>query len=405
MLNRPRHNYKQKPLVIVQGGATQFDGPFYRFLEQQGQLSVAVYYTNSATAFHPYDPELSRESEWNHDIHSGYRFEIYPRSILRRTQTSISILLSRPGLIILSGWRSADNLMILLGAFLMRVPVGIRLDNTLKCNDGRTSRSRLRTFVLRGLLKLFATGHPVGTLASEYLQFNGFDSRRIFPFPYLVDSDLLSGLCKQSRVRRTAIRADHGIEPEAFVFLGVMKFVEREDPRTLVEAFLELIGNRSHGVPAHLILVGDGELRSQIEARIREKKALNIHLPGYVAYTRLPGFFAISDVLIHTARRESWGVTVNEAIVCDLPVLAADTVGSGQDLIEEGVNGFTFPAGDSQALAACMRRILEEPGLSDSLKANCHTPANLEHFTYPATQEALRSAIDFVSRHNGASKA
>jgi len=405
MSHKPRHNDKLKALVIVQGGATQFDGPFYRFLEQEGQLSVAVYYTNSAMAFHPYDPELSRESEWDHDVHSGYRFKVYPKSMLRRVQTSLTIVLNRPGLIILSGWRSADNLMILLTALLMRVPVGIRLDNTLKCNEGRTSRSRLRTFLLRSLLKLFATGHPVGTLASEYLQFNGFDSRRIFLFPYLVDSDLLTGLCRQSRVRRISMREEYGIEPGAFVFLGVMKFVEREDPRTLVEAFQELMADQSHKVAAHLILVGDGELRPQIEAWIHEKKVRNIHLPGYVAYTRLPGFFAISDVLIHTATRESWGVTVNEAIVCDLPVLAADTVGSGRDLIEEGVNGFTFPAGDSRALAECMRRILEEPGLSDSLKANCQTPARLEHFTYSATQKALGSAIAFVSAHNGASQA
>ena len=44
-----------------------------------------------------------------------------------------------------------------------------------------------------------------------------------------------------------------------------------------------------------------------------------------------------------------------------LPVIASDQVGAAKDLIRDGENGFTFPSGDIQALAARIHQIIELP--------------------------------------------
>jgi len=54
---------------------------------------------------------------------------------------------------------------------------------------------------------------------------------------------------------------------------------------------------------------------------------------------------------------------VNQALGAGLPVVCSDAVGAAYDLVEEEVNGVTFPAGDVDALTAALARFLEEPEL------------------------------------------
>lgn len=381
-------------LVVVQAKATQFDGPFFRYLTNEGSFRLEVYFTSSPDAVQPFDPELGLRPDWNQDVISGYSFHVFPDGLYGRIRTSSEIFSKRPDLIILSGWRSFDNLLVLFLAHLLGVPVGIRADNCELVQAGGGVKRRLRCFVRNRLLGLFTTGHPVGTLSGAYMTEGGMDPSRLFPFPYLVDQAFLTQHHSLAQATRNRLRAIHGISPQDFVVLGVMKFVEREDPITLLRAF-SLLDRRQTGV--HLILVGDGPLRESIEQFLLAEKLGNVTLPGYAPYRSLPDFFAEADVLVHTARQESWGVTVNEALVCGLPVLAADTVGSSVDLIEAGVNGFVFPCGDAATLGSLLERLRLEPLLLESLKGGCQESARLQRFTYASTLESLNGALHAAS--------
>ena len=80
------------------------------------------------------------------------------------------------------------------------------------------------------------------------------------------------------------------------------------------------------------------------------------------------------------SRYDGWGVVVNQAIGAGLPVICSDAVGAGHDLVEAGVNGLRFPAGDVAALRGCMERFAAEPGLAarwgaaSRAKADAWTP-------------------------------
>jgi len=62
------------------------------------------------------------------------------------------------------------------------------------------------------------------------------------------------------------------------VFLGIMKFSEREDPITLLQSYHK-VSEKVDGI--HLILVGDGPLRSKISAYIHDNGLKDITMPGY----------------------------------------------------------------------------------------------------------------------------
>ena len=399
-------------LVIIQARATQFDGPFYKYLAEAGRFTFRVYFTETADALRPYDPEISRHPDWSSDTVSGYPYSVFPVGVPARLRMCLSIVTARPSLIIVSGWRSFEGCLILLLANFVRIPVGLRADNCLP-PDGAKPTPLLKRLARACLFRLFTTGHPVGTLAAEYMISCGLDRSRLFEFPYLVDRDSLTRLNQSALRDRRSVRANLRIQPDDFVIVGVMKFVDREDPLTLVRAFSSLqsmlreasdrVGKTDAGGSAlrkpnrcHLILIGDGPLRSEIEELISTEDADLVHMPGYVSYGSLPSYFAISDVLVHSAKGESWGVTVNEALVCGLPVIAADSVGSTVDLIESGVNGFTFPSGNSPALAELLKTLLRKPELVTEMKAASMRPKALSRFTSNSTANSLASALDFA---------
>ena len=173
---------------------------------------------------------------------------------------------------------------------------------------------------------------------------------------------------------------------------AVMKFSDREDPLTLVNAFKKVHEN----MPAvSLLLVGDGPLRKQVEEAAGNLLGNSIVLPGYQDYAMLPSAYAASDLFVHTARG-AWEVSVNEALACGLPVVTSDAVGSALELIIPGGFGYTFKHGNVNELVQRMISVLNDPQLL--ARAREQGLKSLEPWQYPATAERLRLAMSFAKR-------
>jgi 1,2-diacylglycerol 3-alpha-glucosyltransferase len=92
-----------------------------------------------------------------------------------------------------------------------------------------------------------------------------------------------------------------------------------------------------------LVVCGDGDLRPRLHALARELGLeQRVHWPGFVQYPDLPVYYALADAFILASTIEPWGLVVNEAMACGLPVLVSDRCGCAPDLVPEGQNGFTF---------------------------------------------------------------
>ena len=229
---------------------------------------------------------------------------------------------------------------------LKGIPIGLRSDNTIPHSEVSGFKGLLKRILLSYWLRLYNYWHPVGTLAREYLETISGITKPTFYFPYNVDNDWFAKTSSTYRDRRNEIRQTFDIPSNAYVVLGIMKWHPREDPLTLVKAFAKLHQQLPN---TFLLLVGDGILRKEIEKEIALCQNA-VYLPGYVAYSELPKFYGISDLFVHPAVNEPWGVSVNEALACGLPVITSDGVGSRIDLLQENQDVFIFPKQDVQAL-------------------------------------------------------
>ena len=335
---------------------TQLDTPLFRCLAADPRLDFqAVYCVPPGRELLPVDSEIGVKPGWDFGLLDGY-----PHTTIRATFVDglRSVFHCAKGykhfLGIVQGTNSPAFLGVLAGAWASRRKLMVRYDSTLHYATGAPSvRQRLKRLALPLLFSQVTYLGYTGEWAREYLRHYGANERQLFWFPYTVDHDLLARGAREARTQRQELRRAMGIGEDAFVFLVVAKFSPREAPLDVVRAFRLL-----NAPDTALVVVGDGPQRAEIRALAAEAGQGAIHLPGYVPYSQLPRYYALADVFVHPAHRGCWEVSVNEAMVCGLPVIAADTVGAAADLVEDDVNGYIYPHGQIEALCELMRRCL-----------------------------------------------
>jgi phosphatidylinositol alpha-mannosyltransferase len=116
------------------------------------------------------------------------------------------------------------------------------------------------------------------------------------------------------------------------------------------------------------LVVGDGRDRAAISS-LPEVVRRRIVMAGSVPHEQLPPHHAAADVFVGPALgQESFGIVLVEAMAAGVPVVATDIAGY-REVVRSGIDGLLVPPGDPGALAAAVRRILDEPGLASRLRA------------------------------------
>ena len=89
-----------------------------------------------------------------------------------------------------------------------------------------------------------------------------------------------------------------------------------------------------------------------------------------VPWERIVERYALADVFALLSRHEPWGVVVNEAAACGLPLVLSDRVGAAYDLLEDGRNGRLVPVDDAHlCCGSAGTYALLQPQIAGELRA------------------------------------
>jgi glycosyltransferase involved in cell wall biosynthesis len=135
------------------------------------------------------------------------------------------------------------------------------------------------------------------------------------------------------------------------IFIAVGRFTDPKDYPNLLSAYVTLVKKNDH---THLIIVGDGPLRADIERFITQNDLGNsITLTG--VRSDIAELMSASDFFILPSKFEGFGLVVAEAMACNRLVIATDSGGVKEVL---GGHGFLVEAQNSLALSASMQEAL-----------------------------------------------
>ena len=195
----------------------------------------------------------------------------------------------------------------------------------------------------------------MGRLARESMLARGVEPERISLFADTIDVERFGADADRLRDRRDELRAEAGIAPDDVVVLSVARLAPEKGLDTLVRAVAVAADPR-----LVLVLAGSGAERGRLEA-LSDGLGVRLVVVPEVRWERIAERFAIADVFALLSRHEPWGVVVNEAAACGLPLVVSDRVGAAFDLVEDGRNGAVVPADDSVAAGNVIRAFAADP--------------------------------------------
>ncbi|MCG2578662.1 glycosyltransferase [Dechloromonas sp. XY25] len=154
---------------------------------------------------------------------------------------------------------------------------------------------------------------------------------------------------------RQALRRVIGLG-EADYVIGISAVLRPEkNHRQLVDALTVL---RQLGLPAHLLVIGDGPQRAALEAQARTAGvAEQLHITGFVQDVR-PYLAACDVVVLCSLSIETFSLAALEAMAMGKPVVHSN-IGGAAEMIEPGRNGHLFAAGDTIDLVSCLAVLAE----------------------------------------------
>ncbi len=185
----------------------------------------------------------------------------------------------------------------------------------------------------------------------RYLVQQGFPEERVGFIPNGVDLGRF-----ENEPERGAGTRPEGWPLENPVVVTIGRMVYEKGFPDLLQAWAIL---KSHGIHGHLVFVGDGLLRQDLERRVEE---LDLEESVTFAGERDDVIRCLrhSDVFVSSSISEGMSNAILEALGAGLPLVATD-VGGASDILTDGVNGYLVPPASPEALAKKLEALLLDP--------------------------------------------
>ena len=287
----------------------------------------------------------------------------WPLPLFGRRPDVLVSLYAEP--VFVAGWALAK---------LRGVKTGFRV---LKTYDRWVSRHPAKDAVKRFM---FAHADAIETPGEEARQFAmryGAHAQRIFHATHTVDIPHVSAARDRALSQRDTHREELGLRGTVFIYVGRLWW--GKGVNYLLDAF-ESVQRRSKE-EVSLLLVGDGPEEAKLRQQRAERGMRNVVFAGFRQNPELTGYYAMSDVLVFPTLGDPYGLVVDEAMACSLPIVSTTAAGEIHDRVEQGVNGYTVPPENSAILAECMLHLARDPALRERMgrasaeKIAGHTPA------------------------------
>lgn len=195
-----------------------------------------------------------------------------------------------------------------------------------------------------------------GKSSFTYLQQLGIPAEKLFIAPNAVDNALFSELAGRAREKGERLRGELGLPDRYFLFVG--RLVRAKGPFDLLQAYAELPADLR--VQVGLVFAGNGPARAELESVARTIFPGNVHFAGFVHRDELAWYYSLAECLVLPTHSDTWGMVVNEAMVCGLPVICTEVAGAAE-LVR--TNGRMVPPRNPDQLSQAMQEVASDAGL------------------------------------------
>lgn len=391
-------------VAVISTHPIQYFAPLWREIEKTKQVELKVFYCCDFGTEEYVDPGFGKAFKWDVDLRAGYDSEFLPirqrpkdLGFWETDNSTVTKALAkfRPQILLLLGYGHLTNWRALIWARSQGVRVLTLSDSELR--HPRKAWVRIaKQFLVRVFFSQLDGALPISSSNAQYYRHYGLGNDQLYWGAQPIDGSRFGRAMGERSVRRAAMRAKLNIEPNEFVFAAVGKYVAKKRTEDVVRAWLAL--ERSLRSRSHLLLIGEGELRPELELLAQQPEAEGrVILTGFINQQELPFFYLVSDATVLASETEPHGQVVTESLFLGVPAIVSDRVGcvGPRDVLRDGINGFVFRCGDIKALTVVMERLMSDPETYSRLAEQARAIASEQDAAVVAGQftEAFRRVL------------
>ncbi|MDO1449799.1 glycosyltransferase family 4 protein [Rhodocytophaga aerolata] len=372
-----------KKLAIITTHPIQYYAPLFRILSQSSKLCIKVFYTWNISATGTQDPGFGKLIEWDIPLLDGYNYTFVTnisnkpgshhfRGIVNPTLND-EIKDWGANALLVFGWNYQSHLQA-IRYFKGLIPIYFRGDSHL-LDEKFGIKTFARRMFLRWVYSHIDIAFYVGQNNKQYYLAHGLSDDQLKYTPHAIDNKRFSNTSFEYSNQALIWRKSLGIELSDTVFLFAGKLEPKKNPNLLLESF---IGLKEQNI--HLIFVGNGILERSLKKQ--SKPYNNIHFLDFQNQTIMPIVYRLGNVFVLPSQGpgETWGLAVNEAMACSIPVLISDKVGCAVDLVKPGCNGYVFKSGNHNDLMNKMRTFIHSKDKLNEMSK--HSAQIIKHWSY-----------------------
>lgn len=388
-------------LAILNTHPIQYFAPLYEELAKQENIDLTVLYCSKWGVEEYVDPQFKTSFKWDIPLLDGYNYKFLKN--IRKTQNvnkffnliNLEIISelyrNKYDVLWLNGHNNLTNIIAVITAKIFGIKLLMRAETQLNI-EITPFKKFIRKPVMKLFYKLFNGFLFIGTRNREYYEYLGITDNKLFFVPYTVNNEFFISkvIAAQKRINELKIRFN--LNNGNLNILYASKLIRRKNPLDLLKAF-QIIKGKFKSV--NLLFVGTGDQESTLKGFINQNNIKDVYFLGFLNQSELPEAFALSDVFVLPSINETWGLVINEAMCAGLPIITTDVVGAASDLVKEGINGFTYKAGDVNQLADKLLIILSDERLRKSMGDK--SKEIISKWSYKECIEGIQTALSKVA--------
>src|ERR1700748_2738141 len=363
-----RHIMNEKiRLAIITSHPIQYNAPLFKLLAQSGALYPGIFYTWGQTAAGAkYDPDFGKKIEWDIPLLDGYDHR-FIENTAKDAGTHHFRGIVNPGLIgevekwapdmiLIFGWNYYSHLKC-MRHFHGKIPVLFRGDSTLL-----DEQSGIRKFVRRIFLK-WVYSHVdyalfVGSNNRDYFLKHGLKESQLVFVPHAIDNDRFAEPDAVYTEKAGIWRSKLGIREDQVVVLFAGKLEAKKNPFFLIELARTIKSDR-----LQFLIIGNGKLEESLKAAATDDP--RIRFLDFQNQQEMPVIYRMGDVFIlpSAGPKETWGLSINEAMACNRAVMVSDKAGCAVDLVQNNRNGLIFKSNGIEESRAFLLHCLDNKNI------------------------------------------
>lgn len=346
---------KKIKVALVHNIISPYRIPVFNHLASKRNLDLTVYFLNESARNRKWETDFYRKKiNFNYEILPSINLKIpFVNSIEYNINPTIFFKLykNKFDAVVISGWVDfvSQTLPFLTSFYSFKY---ILWAGSTK--DEPSIQRWLFLPLVKSIIRRASSIIPYGTKSKRYLMNLDANKDIIVNSFNAIDVDYFQNKIKKiTKSKINILKTSYNISKNTLVILYVGQFIPRKSLSVLIKAASMLNKDLS------LVFLGHGDEKDNYISLANEL-SVKLTIINHLERDKLPEIYKMSDLFILPSREEVWGLVVNEAMACGLPVICSDNVGCVEDLVINEVNGFVFKSDDPKSLAEMITLISKD---------------------------------------------